>query len=334
MAFEQQEIKVRNLCLSDKSEIAYGQAAFLDATFNIRPRFAGDSFVNVAKEFYDDADRAGKGHMWATLHKEISRMTSFDSALDIDELWAGWICAFLFGNDTITGAGPYTHTFKFLQSTTQMPVTNVYTEDTADVKTKWLDMAINNASFSGTDRGPLQCRFSMIGSGRFTDGADGALPAVPTPTKILGSDTDVLLGPQGGAVSIKERIRSWQIDVSNNLNPHRATGGGLYATMTKLGLQRVKVTLAVSAKDVDDIRTLFLNDTLRELQINTNSGAAAQLNFKFPGLYFSAAQLGVSGIEEIWQLESNEVSVIKSGANEVIVPVVINNQATAYLIGA
>jgi hypothetical protein len=333
MAFEQQEIKVRNLCLSDKSQLAFGQAVMADGSFNIRPRFAGDTFANISKEFYDDADRAGKGHMWATLHKEIARMVSFDSNVDLDELWAGWICAFLFGNDTITGAGPYTHTFKFLQSTNQMPVTNVYTEDTADVKTKWNDMAINSAVFSGTDRGPLQARFSMVGSGRYTDGAIVALPAVPTPTKLLGSDTDLLIGPQGAAISIKERIRSWQIEVNNNLNPHRATGGGLYSTFCKLGLQRVKVSLAISAKDVDDVRTLFVNDTLRELQINTNSGAAAQLNFKFPGLYVSSAQLAVDGIEEVWQVEFNEVSIIKSGANEVIVPVVINNQATAYLIG-
>jgi hypothetical protein len=117
------------------------------------------------------------------------------------------------------------------------------------------------------------------------------------------------------------------------LSPHRAPGGGLYATMHKIQQQRVSVSLRVAAKDVDDIRTVFLLDQMRELQINTNSGAAAQLKFKFPGLYLSAAQIGTDGNEEIWQIESNERSVIKSGANNLVEVTVINGQST-YLVGA
>jgi hypothetical protein len=57
------------------------------------------------------------------------------------------------------------------------------------------------------------------------------------------------------------------------------------------------------------------------------------LNFKFPGLYFSAAQIGTDGNEEVWQVESNERSVIKSGALNLVEVTVINGQST-YLLGA
>jgi hypothetical protein len=76
--------------------------------------------------------------------------------------------------------------------------------------------------------------------------------------------------------------------------------------MSKLGYPRISVSLQVDAKDTDDIRSIFLADTIRELQINTNSGAAAQLNFTFKGLYFSAAQLGTDGNVEVWNIESDE----------------------------
>jgi hypothetical protein len=96
--------------------------------------------------------------------------------------------------------------------------------------------------------------------------------------------------------------------------------------------QRATCTLQVAAKDADDIRTLFLNDTMRELQINCNSGAAAQLNMKFPGIFFTA-QLTAQGVEEIWQLSAGDQDVVKNGLNEVFQATVINNQS-AYMVGA
>jgi hypothetical protein len=138
-------------------------------------------------------------------------------------------------------------------------VTTLYFEDTADIKWELLDMAISDLSFSGSATGPLATQFSMVGSGRFVDGAV-ANPALVTPAMILGSDTDILVGPQGGPTSIKERIRGWDVRLQVALSPHRAPGGGLYATMHKIQQQRVSVSLRIAAKDLDDIRSVFLAD--------------------------------------------------------------------------
>jgi hypothetical protein len=113
---------------------------------------------------------------------------------------------------------------------------------------------------------------------------------------------------------------------------HRGVGGGLFATMTKLQYPRISVSLQIDAKDTDDIRTIFLADTIRELQINNNSGASAQLNFTFKGLYFSAAKLGVDGTVEVWNVTSDEMGVTKNGANEPLTIVAINSQAASYLV--
>jgi hypothetical protein len=50
-------------------------------------------------------------------------------------------------------------------------------------------------------------------------------------------------------------------------------------------------------------------------------------------MFLSAAQIGVDGNEEIWQVDTDENSVIKSGVLNLVEVTVINNQAT-YLVAA
>jgi hypothetical protein len=100
-----------------------------------------------------------------------------------------------------------------------------------------------------------------------------------------------------------------------------------------MGPQRVSVSLQIAAKDTDDIRTLFLGDTIRELQINNVTSAAATLNFTFKGVYFSAVSLGLDGNEEIWQVDLDENSIIKNGVNEILTTVAKNSQST-FLVAA
>lgn len=333
MPFEQQHVRARNITFSANKQTTFG-TALGDTALTLRPPVMDESaFAAITKSFYDNMDRANKGHQWTTVRQKIQQDTSFQSSLDLTDFMAGWLCAFLFGADTVTGAGPYTHTFKFLQSSNQAPVTTVYFEDTADRKYKMPDMAIGDLTFSGAEKGPVAAAFTMMGSGRYNDGAMGA-PANPSsPTILLASDTDILIGAPGGAASIKERIRQWSVKFTVGLVAHRAPGGGMYASFMKIDTQRASAQLQIAAKDVDDVFTLFANDTVQELKINTNSGAAAQMNIKFPYLYFSAAPIGANGKEVIWTLESDERSVTKNGANEPVQVVVINNQPT-YLVAA
>jgi len=321
------------MVVSANKQTTYGTVVLV-ANMNQPVRMDGAAFPAIIAEVYSDLDRWGKGHQWPMVRKRILQDTGFQMGLELTDFLAGWMFAFIMGADTITGVGPYTHAFTWLQSTNQAPVTTVYFRDTTPIAFQMPDLAITDLEISGADRGPLMGKFSMKGSGRYVDGGI-AEPAVPqTPVYLLGSDTDILLGPQGAAVSIKERVRGWSVKLQSDIRPHRAPGGTLYSTFHKILTQRATVSLNVAAKDTDDIRTLIVNDTLQELQINTNSGAAAILNLKFPGLYFSEpAQLGVDGVEEIWGLQADERAVIKSGANEIFTATVINNQATYLVAG-
>lgn len=258
-------------------------------------------------------------------------MSGLSFEAELYDFLAGWIVAFMCSKDTISGVGPYTHTCIFELATDIAPVTSVYFQDTADVKFKLMDLAIQEATFSGGASGPLRAAVSMIGSGRHLDVAY-ASPAPGTEVYLLGSDTDILVGAVGAPASIKERVRGWTLKVTQNVAPHRAPGGGLYSSFHKLGFPRLTLSLQVAAKDVDDLRTLGLADTIQEVQINTNSGAAAQLNFALKGVHFQVPKAGLEGNEIVWSLEADEKDIIKNGANEILTAVAINNQATSYLV--
>jgi hypothetical protein len=333
MSFEPQHVRARNITLSPNKQNTIG-TALGDANLTQRPPVLDEgAFATIQKEYYSNIDRANKGHQWATVRQKVAQKTGFQFSFDVSDWLAGWMCAFCFGAVTTTGAGPYTHTFKFLQSTNISPLTTIYFEDTADIKYKMQDLAIAELMISGGARGPVQAQVNMLGTGRYTDGAMGAPAAPSSPTILLASDTDFLIGAPTAAASIKERVKQWQAKFTIGLQPHDAVGGGMFSTFVKIDTQRASWSAQVSAKDVDDMRTLFTNDTLQEVQINTNSGAAAQLNIKFPNTYVSAAQIGTDGKEEIWSIESDEMAQIKSGASEVAQVTVINGQAT-WLVGA
>lgn len=332
MSYEvQQPQLVHNVVLSHNKQTTFG-AGLGDGALLYRPRFDGAAFARIAKDYFSDAELAGKGHPFPTQRQEVMRDSGFSLSGNLDAYLAGWVLAQVLHKVTTSGVGPFTHDFLFELVTRIAPVTTIYFEDTADIKYKMQDLVGVSLTISGSQSGPLQFSIELIGSGRHTDGAHGALPVIATQAYLLGSDTDVLVGAPAAAATIKERVRSWQVSFSSGATQHRAPGGGLFSSFAKIGLQRATVQLAVAAKSVDDIRTLHLGDTLQELQINTNSGAAAQLNIKFPNLRFRAPQLAADGLEQVWNLEAGEQDVTK-GAGNYVEAAAINSQAT-YLVAA
>jgi hypothetical protein len=332
MAYEPQDIfQVRNAVISDKSQAAYG-TQLADVSLTHRIQFDGGSFAKISKEYRSNLERAGRGHPHPTERQEIARFTEFAMSGELTDFLAGWLSAFVMSKVTTTGAGPFTHTCIFEPTTNVAKTTTIYFQDTADVKYKLYDLSMTELTLSGSDKGPLSYSCSMVGSGKHLDG-NMALPSLPTNVYLLGSDTDILFGAPAGAVSIKDRIRSWEVQISNGVTPHRAPGGGLFASgMNKLGAPRVRATITVAAKDVDDLRTLFIADTIRELQINTTS-SAKQLNIKLPGLYVGDFSYAPDGQEIIATLQFGEQDIVKSGASEVIELVAVNS-TTTYLVGA
>lgn len=333
-AYASQLLRARVVVISTNKQTNYG-TALADAALIHNLRHDGKSFAQAPlKQYYDDSALA-KGWPQPTFRIEIERQTKLSlSGLPCYDFLAGWLGAFCFGKDTITGSGPYTHKFTQDLSTSIAPVTTVYIEDTADVKFKLQDMAITTLKFTGGAIGPVLADVSMIGSGMETDGAmaDGP-PALTVPSFILNNDADILLGPPGEPVSIKNRIRSWSVSITMPMEDLRAPGSGKYAAFTRRGDLSLAVSLGIAAKDTDDVRTLFVNDTDQELQINVNSGASAQLKFRFPNIQFKGVG-AADGQFVVWNLDADETSIFKpDSATEPIEMTAINGVAT-YLVAA
>jgi hypothetical protein len=336
MPFEAQKIINRNLVISTNKQNAYG-TQLADAALIHRLRFDPSAFGKFAKAYRSDLQRAGKGHPWATEREKVQQSYSFSFNQEITDFIAGWIWAFVLGADNVAGGGPpYTHTITPDLSTNIAPVTTVYGEDTADVKTKHADLAINSLKVSGGPVGPAMCSVDLVGSGKYVDGAMGGagLPALPTNAYLLGNYSDIKIGAPGALASIKERVKSWEVDYMQNVIPHYAPGGGLVASFTERGIPAIKFMMSVMAKDADDIRTLLLNDTIQAVQIIvSDSTAAKSMQIDLDHVYLSAAVKGADGDKVIWQVEIDEQSMMKNGANPVIQVTVINSVAT-YLVGA
>jgi hypothetical protein len=444
LAFEPQDVlDIRNLALGPNKQNTF-LTPMAAASYTYRPRNSGNYNAVHTPSFYSDEALANKGHQWATAKRRTMEETSFDATMDLDNFLAGWVLFYIMGVETVTGTGPFTHTFKFLQSTNQMVVTTLLMQDTNDVIFQFPDMAIVDLVISGSSSGPLQVQWKMVGSGKKVDGAI-TLPALGSPLFLYGSDTDIKIGPSapdfndpnqqftlstvvagalgahtafykvayrnaagstlasseisiavpansvakitapaafppgvtsvdvygstttgtetlqatgiaapGGNLqepntgfiagtalptattalsSIKERVKDWQIHLSCEMVPNRAPGGGMWATFMKVLKQRANLSLNVKATSVDDMRTIAENDTQKEVQIITNSGAAQQMTLQFPCTYLETTQIGVDGRELMWAMSAGDNSVLKLGTQEVFQAVVINNQA-AYGVGA
>lgn len=328
----QQLLAVREMVLSPNKQNAYG-TALLDASLIHRPSFDPGMFVQMTKTPRTNLTKAGKGHRFPSERQIIEVASQLSGSIELTDFLAGMLLALAMGHVVTTGAGPYTHALTFENATAIAPATTIYFEDTADVHNKLPDMSMVDVTLSGGPSGPLMAQISMIGSGRLAAGSMGALPAAATPTYFLGSDTDILVGAPAAAASIKERVKSWQIKISSGVVVHRAPGGGMYATMNKLtGQPSATFDLVIGATNVDDINSIFLADTVRELQINTTSGAAS-LNMKFPNVYYAAAQMANNNDEGDWHVTSDEQSALKVGGAEVFQATVINANAH-YLVGA
>lgn len=194
MAFEPQDVlDIRNLAIAPNKQNTF-LTPVAAASYTQRPRNPGNYNAIHTPSFYTDELMANKGHQYAAAKQRIMESTSFDATMDLDAFLAGWALFFILGTETVTGAGPFTHTMKFLQSTNQMPVTSLLCQETNDVIFQLPDMAILELVITGKESGPLQVQFKMVGSGKKVDGSV-AFPALSAPLFLFGSDTDIKIGP-------------------------------------------------------------------------------------------------------------------------------------------
>lgn len=270
-AFESQKVTARNLALSINSQLTPNDL-FIDAKFTQRQRFKGDSVWESMPSVRSDKDMSGKGTEFATEGQVTLWDTKGSFKCEAEPFTLGWMFAFAFGADAVTGMGPYTHAFSIEESTSQAPMTNVYVEDTAAVKTKYQDLALTEFTITYDEKAAIMLDIAMAGTGRITDGAMMAgPPALATPTYLLNSDTVFSLGPQGALASMVGRVLSGSVKFQTGAVSHVAPGNGLYGCFMRLGLRKVGFDLVIAAKDTDDVRTLLIGDTMSAATVATNS---------------------------------------------------------------
>jgi hypothetical protein len=334
MAYEPQPVYLREMLLTPKKKTTYAGGPLADAEFTYRARFDGDTLYAMAsEEFRSDVEHAGKGHPWPTERQAIARDLVIGGAVEVDAFLAGWLTTLMLKKSTRTGVGPYTWTSIFEQTTRIAPVTDAFFKHTNDIYLKAEDLVMQRLRLSGSERGPLVAEFQLQGSGKWTDNDPVTPPALPTRTMLLGSDTAILLGAPGAAGAVDVGRRStWEIEFTDGSYHRRAPGGGLVGVQANIGLQRVTGRVTFRAKDTDDLYTLMKAGTLQELQINTNSGANAQLNIKILNVKFPLRPPASDNGEVVWSLEFGEMDVLKPAGN--LVEVVAINDEANHLVAA
>ncbi|SRR5579884_406663 len=329
--FESQKLSIRNLVVSPNKQLTYGEV-MADANLLHRVRFDPSAFATFNDGIRSDLNLAGKGHPFASERQLISRDLTFSFNQEATDFLIGWALAMIFGKDVVTGAGPYTHTFNFDLTTNQAVATCIYVETDAAVKRKLQDMSATELTISWTDKGPVRIAIAFVGTGKFTDGAMAALPALPVNTYLLGSDVDTQIGPVGAPVSWKGRALSGQIKLTTGTVVHRAPGGGLYGYFNRVGMQRASLSIVIAATNADDVNTLWENQTNQEVKIIINSGAAAQCTLDLPNLYFNQVQPSADAERVVYTLTSDENNILQ-GASALVTATVVNSQAS-YLVAA
>lgn len=299
----------RNLVLSAKSQAAWN-TALADIALTQRQRFDGAAVLERKITRRSDIAYAGKGTAFASNGQITSYDTNFTGFKGELSPWlAGWLLAFLMGQDTVTGvASPYVHSFTFDESTRTAVPTTVYLEDTEDVHYKCPDMCVNDVTLTINELGAIMAEANLMGTGIQILGSMTTIPAPATDTYLLGSDAALTFGPVATPVSFIGRHMSTTLKLENQLQVHRAPGGGLYGIFVRKGNPKFSLSTTFAAKDTDDIYTLYANDTASDYNLTVNSGAAAQLNISIPQMHLKTTKLGFDGDMTVWQVENDETT--------------------------
>ncbi|MFC6645447.1 phage tail tube protein [Granulicella cerasi] len=336
MSVQMQKQTARNLVVSANSQAAYG-GVLADAALLRRMSVDPSTAVTLTDSRYNDQGAAGHGTDFAT--GDIR--TGWDSAATVKGMngvddWAlGWMLAFIFGAETVTGAGPYTHAFQMANLTATMPCTTLYAEETADIKRKYPDMAAKTLQIDIPERGVIQGTLDMVGTGRVVPGAfSTALPAVPSPNYLLGSDVVVAIAYNGGQpVSYAGRQRGVSIKIDRQSSAFKASGDGLYAGSVQSGTPKFSIDLTLMADVTDDINAAFENFTPLSVTIGTRSTLARRLAINLPSARAKANK--ISNVEDkvAWALSFDEGTCLQVGNAPAISASIINDCA-AYLVPA
>jgi len=333
MSFSMQKQSSRNLVISPNSQVAYG-GILADGNLTTRQRADSSSVFSAKASNRTDKAMIGKGSEWATDDQITSWDTDGTIKGDADVFLVGWMLAFIFGQEVVTGAGPYTHTFTLPAVTSTMPCTTIYLEETAAVHRKFQDMSAKALSLSVPERGPLSASLDMVGTGRWTPVTMGALPALVQAIYLLGSDMQVSITPAGGAlVPFVGRQKGLSIKIDRGTAPFQSSGDGLYAGSNVSGDGKFSVDLTIAAEATDDVNGWFEAGTRCDVTIQTNPANAYQVGFTFPSVRIKANKVANANGTVTWALSWDETTTISVGGASAVSAFIINN-TPAFLIPA
>jgi len=334
-AFSMQKQSARNLVLSPNAQIAYG-GILAEVKLSTRQRFDPSSVFEKTPSRRTDKNAVGKGSEWAT----NTQITAWDVKgtlkAEADAFLAGWMCAFVFGQETVTGvAAPFTHTFTVPNISATMPCTTIYVEETADVRFKLPDMAATSLSFEVPERGSITASCDLVGTGRYIPGAmAAALPALIAADYLLGSDFTVTITPSGGAaVPFSGRQKSLSIKLDRSAAPFKASGDGLTAGSVASGAGKFSISFTIAAEAADDINGWFENQIPLAITCATNPALTFQLGFSFPSAVVKANKLSNTEDKVMWSVEFDETSCLQVGDASAISAFVVTD-CPAYLVPA
>ncbi len=333
MSFNMQKQSNRNLVLSANIQAAYN-GVLADGALTTRQRFDPSSVFEATPSNRTDKGMAGKGSEWATDDQITAWDTKGTIKSDADVFLLGWMLSLIFGQETVTGAGPYTHTFTLPATTATMPCTTIYTEETVDVKRKWSDMAAKMLSLDVAERGAVSASLDLVGTGLWTPGAMGALPDLITAIYLLGSDVIVTITPTGGAAtSFSGRQKGLSLKVDRGSAPFLSSGDGLTAKSVASGDGKFSVDLNIAAEDTDDINGWFEAGTRLSITVATRVALPYRFGFTFPSVRVKANKVGNTESKVMWAISFDETTSISVG-NQPAMSAFVINDTPAYLIAA
>jgi hypothetical protein len=333
MAQTLQKVSNRNLVLSANAQAAYG-GVLADANLTQRQRADASSVFTAKPSNRTDKGMIGKGTEFATDDTITAWDTDGSIKCDADIWVLGWMLAFIFGQDTVTGAGPYTHQFTLPEVTAVVPCTTIYVEESAVVHRKFQDMSAKSLSLSIPERGALSASLDLVGTGRWTPGSMNALPALAALVYLLGSDMQLSITPTAGAlVSFVGRQSGISVKIDRGTAPHQSSGDGLFASCNASGDLRFSFDGTIDVESTEDVNTWFEAGTRCAITLATNPANTYQVGFTFPSVRIKANKVGQKGNVVTWSLSWDETTCINNGAQPALSAMLINNTAT-YLVPA
>ncbi len=328
-----QKVSSRVLVISPNAQAAYG-GILADANLTVVQRADASTVFSAKPSNRTDMNMIGKGGDFATNDNITAWDTDGTLKTEGDTFVLGWMLAFIFGQDTASGAGPYTHAFTIPQAIATMPCTTVYVSESTSAQRKFQDMSAKSLSLTVPERGSLSVSLDMVGTGRWTPGAMNAVPALTQPAYLLGSDMIVTITPAAGApVSFSGRQKGLSIKIDRGTTPFQSSGDGLYAGSNATGDVKFSVDLTIAAQATEDVNTWFEAGTRCAVSIATNPANQYQVGFTFPNVRIKANKVGQSGNVVTWALSWDETTSINNGAQLAISAFIIN-ATPIYLVPA